>query len=147
MTNQYFLTLLVASGSLCAQSQQLGFIHGMVTDANQRVIPGIQIEMTSGATRCTVTSESEGKFTCQLKPGRYEVKASGANIITYRRAMIDILQAEHKFLNIRPAWVAPSDQSAIHNPQLSFISGLAAGDHEVLIQFQSRRDINSSVGQ
>jgi hypothetical protein len=128
---------IVVTMTLVAQSQS-GFLHGTVMDSSGAVVPDVRIEVTSSEGRCEVKSNAEGKFNCQLQAGVYALKASHFNIVPYRRAAIRILPSERKYIVIRPVWVAPSDQNAIRDPELSYESQ-QIDDMNVLLQFESER--------
>src|SRR5262245_39622872 len=82
------LDFLVAP-ALVAQNKP-SYIHGAVTDMHGFVIPGAHVEVSSEVQKCETTSNVEGKFNCQLSPGRYTVHASGHAFYSYRRATINL---------------------------------------------------------
>jgi len=122
---------------------QSGFLHGTVVGLNGAIVPGVDIKVISSDGACDVTSNAAGKFNCQLPPGFYTLRAKQFNIVPYQRATIRIFPGSHKYIFLRPVWVAPSDQPLIKNPELRYRSQALADNMEVMAQFASEEVLGS----
>src|SRR2546422_10255839 len=78
------LSMILATGSLCAQSLR-GVILGRVTDQSAAVVPGGQVTLLNQATNIsqTATTSEQGEYTfTNLEPGAYEVTVAAAGFKT-----------------------------------------------------------------
>ena len=129
---------MILIGTGIAQAQ-VGFLHGTVRNGSGGIVPSTHVEVASATARCAATSDSQGRFNCELPEGVYLLKAVGVNHIEYRRAPIRVLPSKHKFIVIQPVWVAPSDQDLIKDPVLRYESLPTDASMSVLVQFESKQ--------
>ena len=118
------------------RSSQVGWIHGRVVDLHDAVIPGVKVKLLSRVDQCETAANAEGKFHCQLLPGRYTISAAGGPIQPYRRASLEVRGGEHKFINL--STVPPTDNDSIGPVPMKHES-LAVGNTgtELLIRFET----------
>jgi len=130
--------------TLTAQ-QPTGFVHGMVLDPAGAVFVGIEIEVASRDHACKTTSNQQGKFNCQLPPGRYNVSATGRRLMPYRRATVNVEPSSHVFLKLRPVLraaplhildVGPNKLNLPPDPTIGY-EEQAVGNGDVLVQYTS----------
>lgn len=113
------------------------WLHGAVLDMRGAAIPGIQIRVLSGNREACVTrSDADGKFTCEMAPGRYRITAYGVNILPYRRSSVTMDPEVHRWVVVRPVFVAPSDTNA-RDPALQYVEDQLTPVHDVLVRFDS----------
>lgn len=93
-------TVFTITAVMSAQ-ERLGFIHGTVVDPSDAVIVGARVEVSSGEQKCETTSNAEGKFNCQLPPGRYRIIATDPRFFPYRRATVNLEVLAHASLKLR----------------------------------------------
>lgn len=118
------------------RSSQVGWIHGRVVDWQDAVIPGVKVKLLSPVDQCETAANAEGRFHCQLLPGRYTISATGGPIQPYRRASLEVRAGEHKFINL--STVPPMDQDSIGPAPMKHES-MAVGTTgaELLIRFET----------
>jgi len=78
-----------------------GFIHGTIVDPFGAVIVDARVEVASAEHKCETKSNVEGKFNCQLPPGRYRVTAIDPRFFSYRRATVILEASVHTFITVR----------------------------------------------
>jgi hypothetical protein len=84
---------------LAAQESQS--IQGLVVDPAGGVIAGARVEVFSDQNRCKTTSDSVGKFRCDLPAGRYQTVFTSLGFCPYRRATVKLDPKSEKFVEIR----------------------------------------------
>src|SRR3954470_12977858 len=85
------LGLMLASGTLMAQSTTSGAISGVVTDATGAVVPGAKIEVKNTETNnmTPIVSDEVGRYRAvNLAPGKYEVRVTSANFSAFRATCV-----------------------------------------------------------
>jgi len=138
-------------GDLTAQ-QQVGFIHGTVLDPAGAVLVGLDVEVSSPEHVCKTTSNNEGKFNCQLPPGRYRVVVSGQGLMPYRRATVNVAPSAHVFLKLRPVLrAAPIGVDSVPpavfdfpDPKISY-EEQTVGNTDVLLQYASSAERGGQI--
>jgi hypothetical protein len=90
----------ILANRLPAQERS-GFIHGTVVGQSGAVIADARVEVASAEHKCETKSNPEGKFNCQLPPGRYRVTAVGYGFFPYRRATVNLEAPVHTFVTLR----------------------------------------------
>ena len=85
------LGLLVTGSPLAAQTT--GRIQGQIVDAQNAVVPGATVTITSPALQGALTevTDADGRFRFpSVPPGRYTVKAELANFKTFEQPNIEV---------------------------------------------------------
>ena len=80
--NRYFLVftvsfLILAAGTVFAQTASTGAISGSVRDSSQAVVPGVSVKVThvdAGDSRTTMTDDQGNYAVRLLTPGRYRIE-------------------------------------------------------------------------
>jgi hypothetical protein len=120
------------------RGSQVGWIHGRIVALNGAVIPGVSVKLSSPVDQCETAANVEGKFHCQVSPGRYTISAAGIAILPYRRASVEVRIGEHKFITLSTVPPPPSDQNSIGPVPLKYESILAgANGADLLIRFET----------
>ncbi len=87
-----------------AEAQNLGTVHGRVTDATGAAIPGVTVEIVGKATEATRTTTSDAagsyEFT-DLNPGTYSINVSQTGFKKFVRENVQILVASSTTADIR----------------------------------------------
>jgi hypothetical protein len=99
--SKVFFVCLSSLSLLSAQESQS--IQGLVVDPAGGMIPGAKVEVFNDQNRCKTTSDSVGKFRCDLSAGRYKIVLSSEGFFPYRRAAVNLEPASEKFVKVRPA--------------------------------------------
>lgn len=93
--------LLVCLTVRLVSAQESQSIQGLVVDPAGAVIVGATVEVFSDQNRCKTTSDSVGKFRCDLPAGRYQTVFTSPGFCPYRRATIKLDPRSEKFVVIR----------------------------------------------
>lgn len=138
----------IISGLLLAHAapNQMAWLHGKGLDMHGAAIPGVRLSVSSAGQEFTFVSDTEGRFNCNLPTGIYTVVATGANILPYRRATLNLQAAQHKYVVIRPVFHAPSDQESIRDPEIRYRAlGLANGEEAIIRYSASTKQADTIV--
>ena len=133
-----FILLLLGVGRGGADDvTDIGWVHGRCLDSHGSVIPGIHVTFASRTHRREMISDAEGRVNCAVPPGQYSVIANAPNILPYQRAPIQIERGVHKYVIVRPIFVAPTDQSAVQNAAVHYQSFTFPGSGAGMIRFDT----------
>jgi Carboxypeptidase regulatory-like domain len=94
--------LLLSCGS--AQAQNLGSVHGRVTDASGAAIPGVTVEIVGRATEVTrtmVTDDTGSYVLTALNPGTYTIKITQPGFKSVVRENVQVLVSSSTTVDIR----------------------------------------------
>lgn len=103
-------------GCCTAWSQNLGSLHGNVTDPSNAVIAGATVTVTNTATSAlrTAQTDSVGAYDfSQLAPGIYSVQVSKTGFKTFVQQQVTVLVATPTTLNVRLQIGAASQQVTV----------------------------------
>jgi hypothetical protein len=143
--------LLLASSS-ALRAQTTGRIQGQVVDAQDAVIPGVTVTVTSPALQGVLTqvSDAEGRFRFpSVPPGRYAIKAELSSFKTVELSDVEVAldRTASVPITMQLANVAESVTVRGTTPVIdstSTITGVVAGA-EILNRIPVRRDIYSAT--
>lgn len=96
-----FLLLLSLAGALSAQ--QLGTLHGVITDESGALVPGAKVTVSNEAGPVkSVTAGNDGTYSIAgIPPGKYTVQASSPGLVQFAPAMVDISGGSTPALNLQ----------------------------------------------
>lgn len=143
------LGFLIAGSNVSAQTT--GRIQGQVMDAQDAVLPGVTITITSPSLQGTLTevTDADGRFRFpSVPPGRYTVKAELANFKTFEQPVeVGLDRTATVPITLQLASVAESITVTGTTPiidQTSTVTGVVASE-ELLSRLPVRRDIYSAT--
>ena len=117
----------VASLPVVAQSITTGDLSGTVTDSSGAVVSGATVtvrDLGTGATRTVTTNDSGAYRVSLLKPGQYEISASGSGLTSSTvRADVGVGQARVVNLMAKPQGQSESVEVTTEAPLLNTENG------------------------
>ena len=144
------LGLLAVSSPLSAQTT--GRIQGQILDAQNAVVPGATVTITSPALQGALTevSDADGRFRFpSVPPGRYSVKAELSNFKTFEQPNVEVsldrtvtLPIVMQLASVRESVTVTAASPIID--QTSTVTGVIANE-ELLNRLPVRRDIYAAT--
>jgi len=95
--------LLLLSLSLALSAQQLGTLHGVITDESGALVPGAKITVSNASGPVKVgTAGNDGSYSIAgIPPGKYTVQAASPGLQQFEPATVDISGGATPTLNLQ----------------------------------------------
>jgi hypothetical protein len=81
--------VLFTAGAQQVHAQAGASIRGLVTDPSAAVIPGATVVATGNGVTRSAKSDSQGRYTLTVPPGKYAVRADAAGFVTFNAADVN----------------------------------------------------------
>ena len=144
------LGFFIAGSNVSAQTT--GRIQGQIMDAQNAVLPGVTVTITSPALQGALTevTDADGRFRFpSVPPGRYTVKAELSNFKTFEQPNVDVGLDRTATVPITMQLASVAETITVMGTtpiidQTSTITGVVANE-ELLSRLPVRRDIYSAT--